>query len=66
MEENVRHKVFKETTVLHAHCNTCNDLLKGDGSMGTPWKCSCGYWIWDYDNSIYRVQDTRPEYYNNK
>lgn len=38
---------YKRVKVLMAHCPTCGEMLRGNNSSFSPWRCSCGIWKWD-------------------
>ena len=52
----VRSKTFKKVLVSKEHCHKCQEQLRGDGSMGLPWRCSCGVWKWDWKKEEYYVE----------
>lgn len=36
--------VNKKVPKVVAFCSVCKEALSGNGSLWTPYKCSCGIW----------------------
>jgi tRNA(Ile2) C34 agmatinyltransferase TiaS len=56
-----RVKIYKKVEVDKEHCNVCETMLEGNGSMGQPYKCKCGWWVWNPEERMYEASDTRPD-----
>ncbi len=41
--------MYKKIMQLAAHCPVCREILLGNGSVFSPWQCSCGIWKWEVD-----------------
>lgn len=37
------------------HCPVCKDELKGNGSIVSPYRCSCGKWQFDFEAGEYII-----------
>jgi ribosomal protein S27AE len=35
---------YKKIKMLMPHCPQCGEVLSGDNSGISPWRCSCGEW----------------------
>ncbi len=35
---------YKKVKVAMPHCGDCGELLSGNGSIATPYRCKCGTW----------------------
>ena len=48
-----RQITYKKVKMFMPHCPVCKEQLKGNGSISTPYKCSCGEWEGDWTNPNY-------------
>lgn len=43
--------VYKKVKMLMPHCSHCKEMLRGNGSIISPYECKCGVWEYDYLNN---------------
>jgi hypothetical protein len=43
----MKYKTIKKTVPF---CDKCNQEIKGNGSLATPYCCDCGLWEWNGKN----------------
>jgi len=46
---------FKYVKKLVPTCPKCEEGLRGNGSIISPYKCSCGTWEYDIEENEYKI-----------
>jgi len=46
---NSRKIVYKKVKIPMPHCNVCGEMLGGNGSGFSPYRCKCGVWGYEHD-----------------
>ena len=46
---------YKRVKVTAEHCPRCQTMMRGNGSMVTPYRCECGEWRYSYSLSAYEI-----------
>ena len=48
-------RIYKKVKVPMAHCSICGEILRGNNSGFSPFKCSCGTWNYDMVKNEYYI-----------
>jgi len=50
--------IYKPITIMSKHCGDCGERLFGDGSIVSPYKCTCGEWecVKDEEGFYYKLK----------
>lgn len=47
--------VYKKVKVAKPHCPQCQEMLRGNGSIASPYQCKCGVWQFNYNSGEFDV-----------
>lgn len=55
--------IYKQVKTFQSHCGECGEMLLGNGSEFSPYKCSCGKWemIWEDSIPTFEYRLTPPK-----
>lgn len=57
MRKQDRKMVYKKVKIAKPHCDTCGNMLTGNGSVILPYRCSCGRWGYDHKWGTYIIEE---------
>ncbi len=51
-----RQPYYKMVKISRPHCPICKEMLGGNNSGISPWKCSCGEWTKEILDDYYKIK----------